>query len=372
MGNVERLLRAAQKVLAFYADSNSTNAEEQKAYYDLNLACYNVHEESDSLTEHRAWAKQVREELGIPEYEAAEARARAYLKTYYPNDWNGARLDALTRTLLDRRTELPLQGLDEAAQLIFQMSEFYQHKPDALRALEDVRRAILVRAGRDPNTQGSAQPLDPATLKSSADSSLEKLLRLARIRLPRTTVESLQEQVEWFMTEAFTHGQAKKTSTTEDDEAYVTLLERHTLYLENIELRKLLSELFPYIETSISAELYNKIKTTLKLNTIKTSFGTQTTSISEGRLDGKASESTGPGNLASAGSTPAPSTDKNPCSRCGKMVPWKAESILCADCFKGEYLDGAEAWCDKCGAPHETVRPGKTQPTCQCDDEEIP
>lgn len=41
-------------------------------------------------------------------------------------------------------------GLREAAQLIFDMSEIYQHVPRALDALRDVRRAILERAGRDP------------------------------------------------------------------------------------------------------------------------------------------------------------------------------------------------------------------------------
>lgn len=30
-----------------------------------------------------------------------------------------------------------------------------------------------------------------------------------------------------------------------------------------------------------------------------------------------------------------------------------------------------EAWCPGCGKPHEIVRPGKTQPTCSCDDEPI-
>lgn len=33
-----------------------------------------------------------------------------------------------------------------------------------------------------------------------------------------------------------------------------------------------------------------------------------------------------------------------------------------------DYWDGEEkAWCAECGAPHQFVRPGKTQPTCNCD-----
>lgn len=51
-------------------------------------------------------------------------------------------------------------GLRDAAQLIFQMTEIYQHNPEALRALEDVRGAVLKRAGRDPKEQGRARYLD--------------------------------------------------------------------------------------------------------------------------------------------------------------------------------------------------------------------
>jgi hypothetical protein len=62
--------------------------------------------------------------------------------------------------LMRRSGADPVPGLREAAQLIFQMTEIYQHNPEALRALEDVRGAILKRAGRDPKEQGSAQYLD--------------------------------------------------------------------------------------------------------------------------------------------------------------------------------------------------------------------
>lgn len=46
-------------------------------------------------------------------------------------------------------------GLRDAAQLIYDTTEIYQHVPDGLRALDDVRGAILERAGRDPKEQGS-------------------------------------------------------------------------------------------------------------------------------------------------------------------------------------------------------------------------
>jgi hypothetical protein len=65
------------------------------------------------------------------------------------------RPDLMRRSVAD-----PVPGLREAAQLIFQMTEIYQHNPEALRALEDVRGAVLRRAGRDPKEQGSARYLD--------------------------------------------------------------------------------------------------------------------------------------------------------------------------------------------------------------------
>jgi hypothetical protein len=69
--------------------------------------------------------------------------------------------------LMRRSGANPVPGLREAAQLIFQMTEIYQHNPEALRALEDVRGAILKRAGRDPKEQGSARYLDePEPLKN--------------------------------------------------------------------------------------------------------------------------------------------------------------------------------------------------------------
>ena len=50
-----------------------------------------------------------------PEYEAAEARAREYLKTHYPNDWDVARLDSLTHTFLKQdRERAPHDQIDVA------------------------------------------------------------------------------------------------------------------------------------------------------------------------------------------------------------------------------------------------------------------
>lgn len=48
-------------------------------------------------------------------------------------------------------------GMDDAAQIIFNMTEFYQHNADALRALDDVRGAILQAFGQDPKKQGRAE-----------------------------------------------------------------------------------------------------------------------------------------------------------------------------------------------------------------------
>jgi hypothetical protein len=66
------------------------------------------------------------------------------------------------------RPSLEDAGLSAAAQLIFQMTELYQHKPEALRALDDVRGAILERAGRDPKEQGSAALLGPPPYSETA------------------------------------------------------------------------------------------------------------------------------------------------------------------------------------------------------------
>ena len=49
-------------------------------------------------------------------------------------------------------------GLRLAAQIIFDMTEFYQQDSRGLKALDDVRGAILERAGLPRNTQGSAVP----------------------------------------------------------------------------------------------------------------------------------------------------------------------------------------------------------------------
>ncbi len=59
-------------------------------------------------------------------------------------------------------------GLREAAQLIYQMTEFYQHSADGRRALDDVRGAILKRAGRDPEEQGLYQYLGPDPVRKKS------------------------------------------------------------------------------------------------------------------------------------------------------------------------------------------------------------
>lgn len=85
-------------------------------------------------------------------------------------------------------------GLEEAAQLIFQMTEFYQHKPEALRALDDVRGAILKRAGRDPNMQGSAHSLDEPVRESP---TLERAKREAaeeELAIVRRERDELREE----------------------------------------------------------------------------------------------------------------------------------------------------------------------------------
>ena len=43
-------------------------------------------------------------------------------------------------------------------------------------------------------------------------------------------------------------------------------------------------------------------------------------------------------------------------------------NISCWDCMnKNQDAFVCPGWCPTCGAPHESVRPGETQPTCACD-----
>lgn len=87
-------------------------------------------------------------------------------------------------------------GLRIAAQLIFDMSEFWQRKPDGLAALSDVRRAILARAGRDPDEQGSATGVAQAESLRRPDTSPE-LEQPTAAELSRRGGEWLGAAREW-------------------------------------------------------------------------------------------------------------------------------------------------------------------------------